>query len=116
MPLKWFRIFSLEVLNEPNFIKLLQVEGRKFCVVKVNQEFFAVQNRCPHAGADLTLGFCKEKKLICSYHRYEYDLETGRGAEGQGDYLTTYPVKVLEDGIYIGFKEKWTFFKKLFRL
>ena len=113
-PLKWIKIFSPEILKEKNFIKLLKIRNRKYCIVKVDDEIFAVQNRCPHAGADLSLGFCRDKKLICSYHRHEFDLETGRGAKGQGDYLTTYPVEIRNDGIYIGFKDKWAFFKKLF--
>lgn len=114
MPLKWVKIFSAGILKEKNFIKLVKIQGKKICVVKVNNDIFAVQNRCPHAGADLSLGFCKDKKLICAYHRYEYDLETGKGAEGQGNYLTTYPIKISDDGVYVGLKEKWIFFKKLF--
>ena len=114
MSLKWVKIFSVGILKEKNFIKLVKVQGKKICVVKVNEDFFAVQNRCPHAGAELSQGFCSDKKLICSHHRYEYDLETGRGKEGQGDYVTTYPIKITHDGIYLGFKEKWIFFKKLF--
>ena len=82
----------------------------------MGEEFFATQSRCPHAGADLSQGFCKDKKLICSFHRYEYDLTTGRGAPGQGDYINVYPLEQREDGLYIGFKERWSFIKKLFDL
>lgn len=114
--MNWVKILSKEVYSAENFIRLINVGGKKICLVKIDQEFFATQSRCPHAGADLSQGFCKDKKLICAFHRYEYDLETGRGAAGQGDYINTFPLELREDGLYIGLKEKWAFIKKLFHL
>ena len=114
--MNWIKIFSKEIYSSGNFIRLIKVEGKKICLVKVDNEFFATQSTCPHAGADLSQGFCKDKKLICAFHRYEYDLKTGRGATGQGDYINIYPLEVREDGLYIGFKEKWAFIKKMFKI
>ena len=112
----WIKIFPANILESADFIRLLNVAGKKLCAVKIDDEIFVVQSKCPHAGADLSQGFCKEKKLICPYHRYEYDLRTGRGAEGQNNYIETYPVEVRTDGVYVGIKEKWTFLKNLFRI
>lgn len=114
--MNWVKILPKEIYSSANFIRLINVEGKKICLVKIDHEFFATQSRCPHAGADLSQGFCKDKKLICAFHRYEYDLETGRGAAGQGDYINTFPLDLREDGLYIGLKEKWAFIKKLFHL
>jgi len=114
--MNWIKILSSDNYSSENFIRLIKVSGRKICLVKVGDEFFATQSRCPHAGADLSQGFCKDKKLICAFHRYEYDLTTGRGAPGQGDYINTYPLEQRADGLYIGFKERWSFIKKLFHL
>ena len=92
--MRWIKILSSEEASSAeNFIRLVKVKNRKICLVKVDDDFFATQSRCPHAGADLSQGFCKDKKLICAFHRYEYDLQTGRGAIGQGDYIDIYPVK-----------------------
>ena len=114
--IKWTKILPKEACSSDNFIRLIHAEGRKICLVKAGEEFFATQSRCPHAGADLSQGFCKDKKLICAFHRYEYDLQTGRGAPGQGDYINIYPLELRDDGLYIGFKDKWAFIKKLFQL
>mgnify|MGYP003296034854 CR=1 FL=1 len=115
--MKWIKVLTREEANSVgNFIRLLNVAGNKICLVKIENEFFATQNRCPHAGADLSQGFCKDKKLICAFHRYEYDLQTGRGAAGQGDYINIYPLERREDGLYIGFKDNWPFFKKFMKI
>ena len=115
--MRWIKILSSEEASSAeNFIRLVKVKNRKICLVKVDDDFFATQSRCPHAGADLSQGFCKDKKLICAFHRYEYDLQTGRGAIGQGDYIDIYPLERREDGLYIGFKETWAFFKNFMKI
>lgn len=105
--MKWFKLFAVGILTSPDFIKLITVSGKKLCIVKEGQRIFAVQNKCPHAGADLSQGWCDKGNLVCPYHRHEFNLETGRGAPGQGDYINTYPVEIREEGVYVGIKEPW---------
>ncbi|MBC8052392.1 MAG: Rieske 2Fe-2S domain-containing protein [Sphingobacteriaceae bacterium] len=114
--MKWVKMFDIKVLQEHDFVKLVAVGGKKLCAVKTGDELFATQAYCPHAGAGLAGGWCKEGKLICPFHRYEYDLRTGRGAEGQGDYIDIFPTETRDDGVYVGLPEKFNlmglFFKK----
>lgn len=111
--MNWFKVFSTDIYEAPNFIKLIVLDNKKICVVKVDHEFFAVQNKCPHAGASLSSGFCIDKKIICPYHRFEYNLETGKGAPGQNDYIDTFPIEVRSDGVYIGFRKRATFLRNI---
>lgn len=113
--MKWVKILSKDSIKRDDFICTVKVEGGKYCIIKSNGCFYATQSRCPHAGADLSGGWCKNEKLICPFHRYQYDLKTGEGAEGQGDYIEIYPLDVREDGIYIGIKERWKLLRKIFR-
>lgn len=113
--MNWVKIFDIEILQANDFIRQQTVEGRKLCIVKTGDEIYATQPYCPHAGATLAGGWCKNGKLICPYHRYEYDLKTGRGGTGQGDYIDIYPTEVRDDGVYLQLPGPG-FFKKLFRL
>lgn len=103
--MKWHKI-DIDI-SGADFVKQINVEGKKLCVVKDNDEVFVVQNTCPHAGAILSGGWCKNGNLVCPIHRYEYNLKTGRGALGQGDYIDIYPVEKRKDGYYVGLKESW---------
>ncbi|MES2874742.1 MAG: Rieske 2Fe-2S domain-containing protein [Bacteroidota bacterium] len=105
--MKWFKILSSDVWGKSDFIKKIDVSGKKLCVVKTGDKLFVVQNKCPHAGADLSSGWCRDGKIVCPYHRHEFDLVTGRGLAGQGNYVNTYPVEIRDDGIYVGLKENW---------
>ena len=108
--MKWHKIE--EELPAEDFVLAVKVDGKKLCIVRHEARLFAVQNTCPHAGGILSGGWCKNGYLVCPIHRWEYNLENGRGATGQGDYINTYPVESRTDGVYIGLKE--SLWKKFF--
>ncbi|MBC7617077.1 MAG: Rieske (2Fe-2S) protein [Pedobacter sp.] len=109
--MKWLKI---EVsIPDHNFITQILVNGQKLCLIKNQNEIYVIQNTCPHAGGVLSGGWCKEGNIVCPVHRWEYNLKTGMGAKGQGDYIHLYPTELREDGIYVGFKESlWQRFFK----
>ncbi|HEY1008050.1 MAG TPA: Rieske 2Fe-2S domain-containing protein, partial [Sphingobacteriaceae bacterium] len=88
--MKWIKICD-RAGPGADFVHRVDAGGKKVCLIRNGGVFYATQVHCPHAGADLSYGWCRDGKLICPYHRHEFDLETGSGAEGQGDYLETYP-------------------------
>ena len=92
-------------LPEDEFVIQVKVESKKICLIRHGGKLFAIQNSCPHAGGVLSGGWCKNGNIVCPIHRWEYSLENGRGAEGQGDYIDIYPVEKRDEGIYIGLKE-----------
>jgi len=110
--MKWYKIAGLSYTEQP-FIKKATAGGTPVCLVGYNGQIFALAAKCPHAGEDLTRGWCADGKLVCSYHRFSYSLETGRGSAGQNDYVATYQVKVKEGDIYVGFE---TFVEKIKRM
>jgi nitrite reductase/ring-hydroxylating ferredoxin subunit len=100
-------------LSDTDFITQIKVNGKKLCLIKYDEKIYVVQNTCPHAGGILSGGWCERGHIVCPIHRYQYSLTTGRGAEGQGDYITIYPTEIREDGLYVGFKESlWMRFFK----
>ncbi len=103
--MKWIK--ALTTLPERNQVKKVKVANKNLCLVMHENELRAFNSSCPHAGADLSNGWCDNGYVVCPVHRFRYNLENGRGAEGQGDYLKIYPVEVRDDGIYIGIEKNW---------
>ncbi|TZF81856.1 Rieske (2Fe-2S) protein [Pedobacter sp. BS3] len=104
----WVRILSKHESEESgDFVRMVKIDGQKICLVRNDGRFYALQNTCPHAGGILSGGWCKNGHIVCPIHRYEYDLETGKGAPGQYDYADVYPLELRDDGLYIGMKESW---------
>lgn len=90
----------------------LKIAGKTICLTKQDGQLFAVGNRCPHAGADLSQGWCEGRKIVCPYHRHRFDLVSGKGDSGQANFIPVYPVKEELGNVYIGIKQSW--WKELF--
>jgi nitrite reductase/ring-hydroxylating ferredoxin subunit len=109
--MRWIEIDQSKLTEKT--IQLIRIEDKQLVLIKFKKEVFVTSSKCPHAGADISQGWCTDDgNLVCPFHRYEYQLNNGRGKLGQGDYLKTYPVKVENDKIYVGFKYNW--WNKLF--
>lgn len=107
--MKWYQV-STDIGALPSVSKI-SVGGKKLCIVNYNGEVFALSAKCPHAGADLSEGWCENRKLICPFHRYAYDLETGRGSAGQNDFVPTYKVEIRNNEVYVGIPSFWDLLK-----
>lgn len=110
--MKWFKVDGINPTD--TFIKKIAAQGKSICIVGYEGKIYALSARCPHAGEDLSRGWCSEGKLVCPVHRFSYSLENGRGSTGQGDYVRTYPVKISNGNIYIGINSFWQKVKDLF--
>jgi nitrite reductase/ring-hydroxylating ferredoxin subunit len=78
----------------PGGSKVVGVDGRDVVVFHVNGEFFALLNRCPHAGAPLEKAACVARLtspepgiyqrsrvgewLRCPWHGWEFDMRNGQ--------------------------------------
>ncbi len=107
--LEWIKVAEFIPIKEA-FIQKVKAGNRDICLVGFEGGTYAVSAKCPHAGGELAGGWCEKGQIICPIHRYQYNLKTGRGAAGQGDYIDTFPVEVREDGIYVQVKKRWSLF------
>ena len=114
--LKRFPVCSVTEIP-PGSRRLIEIGGRSIGVFNVNNEFFAVRNRCPHQGGPLcighTTGLTRAKLepgrvpdivwerdgeiLRCPWHAWEFDLRSGEAVFGQGIRVATYRA-YLEEG------------------
>lgn len=108
--IRWIKIADSEIDLETKLM------GRESCGIIVNStnvlllkhegKYYLVKNKCPHQGIKLDNASCEEGKIVCPWHHYAFDLETGRGG---GLHLENYPIEFRENGVYAGF-EYFSFF------
>jgi len=94
--------------------KIIDVNGKSIGVFRVDDEFYALRNRCPHQFGPLCAGTLAPRALstgpgdvrldsgppliACPWHGWEYDLATGQSFMGPGRGNTpalSYDVNVL---------------------
>ncbi len=107
--MRWIKIYDFKLHgSEPQLkgsVRSVEVENKRICLVYDGQNYYAMDDRCPHAGARFGAGgWCEQGQLICPVHRHKFDVQTGRGS--MGDYVETYLVEKREEGVFVGFKRK----------
>ena len=75
-------------------------------------EWYACQNLCPHKmemaiSRGLTGSFDGEPKVACPFHKKNFSLKTGKNLNNEDYQITTYPVKVENGFVFIGFDEQY---------
>ena len=89
-----------------NNIAIADLNGKKICIGKFNEQLFAFAYKCPHAGGLLADGFIDALgNVVCPQHRYKYNLKNGFNVSGEGFYLKIWPVEMQEDGVFVGVEE-----------
>lgn len=105
--LDWKRVPEASAIGKNwlqlNEVREVKVENKTLCIGRTQNGYFAVQNKCPHAGGSLGKGWCNNAgQVVCPLHHYKFDLKSGR-QYGEGLYrLKTYPLKWENDTLYVG--------------
>ena len=76
-------------------------EMEQLVVFQSEGEYYAVENRCPHAGAFLHEGLVEKRVLTCIWHGWRFDLESGQSLDEYWARLKTYPILVREGKLYL---------------
>ena len=75
-----------------------RVDGVEVLICRVDGRFFALANRCSHAGQALHSGRLRGHRLGCPLHGASFDVRDGRCLQAPAEVgLVTYPV-VIEQG------------------
>jgi nitrite reductase/ring-hydroxylating ferredoxin subunit len=61
-----------------NKMKKVNVGEKEALIVNVNGNYYAINNRCTHAGTDLSLGTLKGKIIECPKHHAKFDVTSGK--------------------------------------
>lgn len=61
----------------PGGLLAVEVGARKVLVCRVGEEYFAIENRCPHAVVPLSRGRLEECELECPFHGGKLDVRNG---------------------------------------
>ncbi|MEC0203756.1 Rieske (2Fe-2S) protein [Paenibacillus lautus] len=102
---------------------VVNIEGREIGIYRINGEFHAILNYCPHQGAPICAGLVSGTTLPsevydyeygrageivrCPWHGWEFDLQTGKSLFSDRIRVKKYKVEVQEGkiGVVMGRKQ-----------
>ncbi|AFA48906.1 Rieske (2Fe-2S) protein [Acetobacterium woodii] len=94
---------------EKNDKKLVVVNDQEILVMKVENDYYAIANKCPHMGGSLFKGNLENGVITCARHGAKFDAKTGK-ALGKPKILflefkveddQSYPIKLEENDILV---------------
>ncbi len=71
-------------------------------VFNVGGSFHALENSCPHQGGPIADGYLEGPLITCPWHAWCFDVRSGKMTLGEFARIARHPVKLQDDGIYVG--------------
>lgn len=96
----WHDVVPLSELWEGE-LHATEVNGVRIFLVKVAGAVRAYQDRCPHQLNPLSDGNLDQGTLTCKYHRWRFNLETGRGINPSSCSLFAVATRVQDGTIQV---------------
>ena len=97
----WYKALDREELPDGR-VKPITCSHKTVCMTRHNGTYAALDNKCPHQGGPLGEGSIEQGWLRCPWHDWDFDPLTGQSTGGYDDAITSYPVEIRDDGIYVG--------------
>ena len=79
----------------------LSVDQRCVAVFRTVEGYFAIDNMCPHMGAELSGGFVENGIVTCAWHYWRFRLSDGAWADNPRVKIGSYKVHVVGDQIQV---------------
>jgi len=61
-----------------NTMKIVVVDGKEVLLSNVDDAYYAIANKCTHAGGSLAGGVLKGSTVTCPKHGAQFDVKTGK--------------------------------------
>ncbi len=96
-----FPVTSKDALK-PGQMSCFDVNQQRIILARIDDDFFAFDEMCSHEDAELWKGALRKDHIECPLHGSRFCLRSGVPIEEPAtDPISTYPVTIKEDTIYI---------------
>ncbi len=87
---------------------LFREDKRRIAVFRIaGDEFYAIDDACPHEGYPLVKGSVDGKTLTCQWHNFKFELSSGKCLKGN-ENVRTYEVRVHNGSVELNLSEEPT--------
>ncbi len=99
--LEWHRVGNTSEINEDEPLSVA-IGKTRIGIYLVENQYYALEDVCPHADALLSEGFVEGCEVECPLHAATFDVTNGKLLGGPGGRdLQTYQIKIEGDSIMV---------------
>ena len=85
---------NIEKLKQTQ-VQCINVEDNSLLLIYQSDQFYLLDNLCPHKGAALCEGQLKDDVIECPWHKARFDIKTGSGLSAlAGNGVKSWPLTI----------------------
>ena len=93
-------VAKLSDFGDNNALRV-QIHGEDIAVFRQGDRIYALNDRCPHKGGPLSLGWVEDGHVFCPLHAWKFDLQTGSCESNWERPAQSYEVKIVNNEVQI---------------
>jgi nitrite reductase (NADH) small subunit len=97
----WIELGPLEAIPRQGARVIIVPEGNIAVFRTVDDEVFALRDRCPHKGGQLSQGIVHGKKVACPMHDWKINLDTGIAVAPDEGCAASFPVRIENGKVFL---------------
>ena len=98
---QWLRLCSLAEAPAEGAVLEADAQGTAICLARINGQFAALDNLCPHRQGPLGQGWVEGQAVVCPWHSWAFNVHTGQADFPPGERVAVFPVRIEGDAILI---------------
>jgi nitrite reductase/ring-hydroxylating ferredoxin subunit len=85
----------------------IEINGRRLCISRLGNDFYAMDDRCSHAESLLSGGDIEEGEISCPLHGARFSVKTGEAMSLPAvKPVQTHEVKIQGEDVFVKLKEE----------
>lgn len=81
--------------------RAFEVNERSIAVFHIDDQFYAIEDQCPHMGAALSTGFVENCVVACPWHAWRFDVRDGAWCDNPRVKIDAFETRVVGDELQI---------------
>ncbi len=98
---EWVRLCGIGEVPAEGAVCERQAGDLEICLARMDGELKALDNLCPHRRGPLGQGWIEGKAVVCPWHSWAFDLDTGLAEYPAGEKVGVFPVRVEGDDVLV---------------
>jgi nitrite reductase (NADH) small subunit len=97
----WVRVCAHADAPQPGEVRETDASGVAVCLANIGGRLHALDNWCPHRRGPLGQGWVEGNAVVCPWHSWAFDVESGEAQPPDYGHVDVFPVKEEEDAVWV---------------
>ena len=98
---QWVRLCGVNEAPKPGEVTEVEFGNEAICLANVGGQLHALDNLCPHRQGPLGQGWVEGNAVLCPWHAWAFDVDTGVAEEPERAQVRVYTIRTEGDDLFV---------------